>query len=83
MCAEPTEPGENTGYPGTGRTDGCEPPSGCCEPNMGLLQEQLGLLTPEPSLSPAPKLPQIKIRYLKPREKKRKDHLVICASLIL
>jgi len=38
--------------PGTGVTDGCEPPCGCWEVNPGPLPEQKVLLATEPSLHP-------------------------------
>lgn len=39
--------------PGTGVTDGCEPPCGCCESNLCPLEEQQMLLTPKPALQPS------------------------------
>lgn len=38
--------------PGTGVTDGCEPPRGCWELDLGWLGEQQMLLTTESSLQP-------------------------------
>ena len=37
-------PEEGVGSPGTGITDGCEPPCGCWESNPGPLEEQPVLL---------------------------------------
>jgi hypothetical protein len=48
MCVQRLEGG--IGCPGTGVTDGCEPPCDCCELNPGPLEEQPGLSTAEPSL---------------------------------
>ena len=36
--------------PGTGVTDGCEPPCGCWELNPGPIEEKPVLLATEPSL---------------------------------
>jgi hypothetical protein len=43
-------PEEGIKYPGTGFTDGCEPPRGCWELNLGLLEDQQVLLTTELSI---------------------------------
>ena len=49
MHAAPMEAEEGVGSPGTGVTDGYEPPYGCWELNQDLLEEQPVLLTAEPS----------------------------------
>ena len=41
---------EGVRSPGTGITDGCEPPHGCWKLNLGPLEEQPVFLTSEPSL---------------------------------
>ena len=43
-------PAESVTSPGTGVTDGCEPPCMCWELNLGPLEEQSVLLTTKPSL---------------------------------
>ena len=48
----PEEPEEGIGSPGTGVTDGCEPPCGCWEQSSCPLEEQQMVLIAEPSLQP-------------------------------
>ena len=51
-CLMPAEVRRGIRSPGTGVTDGWEPPCGCRELNSGPLEEQAMLLTSEPSLQP-------------------------------
>jgi hypothetical protein len=46
----PKRPEEGVRSPGTGVTDGCEPPCGCWEFNSGRMEEQPVFLTVDPSL---------------------------------
>lgn len=54
MCLVTQSSEEGIVSPGTGITDGCEPPRSCWEVNPGPLYEQQALLNDEPSLQPQP-----------------------------